>query len=203
MPLSLKLTWPLFGPARVRPKESAPADLCLVGARIVLRPLQLTDADELFLCASDPVVTEFLPWHPATGVESVKNFLHDQIARRKRGESLGLAVLLDGALIGSVDLMGLHAARKSGVAEIGYLMNRTCWGQGLMTEAATVARDHGFVQFDLKKLIGFADENNAGSRRVLEKLGMQQAGEEYRTVKSENRRYVRYELSRDDWESHR
>ncbi len=203
MPLSLKLTWPLFGPARVRPKESAPADLCLFGARISLRPLQLTDADELFLCASDPVVTEFLPWHPATGVESVKNFLHDQIARRKRGESLGLAVLLDGALIGSVDLMGLHAARKSGVAEIGYLMNRAHWGHGLMTEAATVARDHGFVQFDLKKLIGFADENNAGSRRVLEKLSMQQAGEEYRTVKSENRRYVRYELSREDWESHR
>jgi [ribosomal protein S5]-alanine N-acetyltransferase len=203
MPLSLKLSWPLFGPARVRPRESAPADLCLLGERISLRPLQLTDADGLFLCASDPLVTEFLPWHPATGVESVKNFLHDQIARRRRGESLGLAVLLENILIGSVDLMGLHAARKSGVAEIGYLMNRAHWGQGLMTEAAALARDHGFVQFDLKKLIGFADENNAGSRRVLEKLGMQPTGEEYRTVKSENRRYVRYELTRDDWESRR
>jgi [ribosomal protein S5]-alanine N-acetyltransferase len=203
MPLSLKLPWPLFGPPRARLRESAPEDLQLGGGRVLLRPLRTDDAEALFLCASDALVTQFLPWHPATDIESVRNFLADQVARRKRGESLGLAVLLNGILIGSVDLMGLHGAKKTGVAEIGYLLNRSYWGQGLMTEAAVLARDHGFMAFALKVLIGFADESNTGSRRVLEKLGMRHAGEEFRTVKNEERRYMRYELSRAEWEATR
>lgn len=201
MPFSLKLPWPFFGIVRPRLRESAPDDLLLVGERVTLRPLHIDDAAALYLCASDPEVTRFLPWQPATDIESVRNFLFDQVARRRRGESLGLAVLLHDTLVGSVDLMGLHGAKKTGSAEIGYLLNRDYWGQGLMTEAAAVARDHGFTAFALKTLIGFADESNIGSRRVLEKLGMRLTGEELRTVKNEERRYKRYEMSRTEWEA--
>ncbi|MGC4044133.1 MAG: GNAT family N-acetyltransferase [Armatimonas sp.] len=201
MPISLKLPWPLFGFVRPRQRESAPDDLVLVGERITLRPLHIDDAAALYLCASDPEVTRFLPWQPANDIESVRNFLYDQVERRRRGESLGLAVLLHETLIGSVDLMGLHGAKKTGIAEIGYLLNKDQWGKGLMTEAAAVARDHGFTTFSLKTLVGFADESNIGSRRVLEKLGMRHVGEELRTVKNEERRYIRYEMSRSEWEA--
>jgi ribosomal-protein-alanine N-acetyltransferase len=200
MPLSLKLPWPLFGAARRHLRESAPETLELSGPRVTLRPLRIDDADGLFLCASDPRVTEFLPWHPATEVSSVRSFLADQVARRQRGESLGLAVVREGKLVGSVDLMGLHVVKKTGIAEIGYLLNRSYWGQGLTTEAATLARDYGFAAFALKTLVGFADENNEGSRRVLIKLGMFLSGDEIRVVKGQERRYVRYELSRERWE---
>ena len=70
-----------------------------------------------------------------------------------------------------------------------------------MGEAAALARDYAFRQYDLRLLIGFADAENLASRRVLEKLGMFAEDSETRTVKNEERLYIRYELPRTRWES--
>ena len=195
-----RFPWTLWRPAS---RASAPETLELSGERVLLRPLRPADADALYLCAADPEVTKYLPWYPATGVDSVQSFLGDQIGRRRRGESLGMALLLreTGELVGSVDLMSLRTAKKTGEAEIGYLLRRNCWGRGLMAEAAALARDHAFREYDLRLLIGFADAENQASRRVLEKLGLREEGSETRTVKNEERLYVRYELTRARWEN--
>ena len=197
---SWRFPWTLWRPAS---RASAPETLELVGERVSLRPLRPSDAEALYACARDPEVTKFLPWYPATGLDSVESFLSDQIGRRKRGESLGMGLWVreSGEMVGSVDLMGLRTARKTGEGEIGYLLRRDCWGRGLMGEAAALARDHAFRQYGLRLLIGFADAENQASRRVLEKLGMRAEDSETRTVKNEERLYVRYELSRSCWES--
>jgi ribosomal-protein-alanine N-acetyltransferase len=195
-----RFPWTLWRPAS---RESAPETLELLGERVLLRPLRMGDVEALFQCARDPEVTKYLPWYPATGLDSVESFLGDQIGRRKRGESLGMGLCLreTGEMVGSVDLMSLRTAKKTGEGEIGYLVRRDCWGRGLMGEAAALARDYAFRQYDLRLLIGFADAENLASRRVLEKLGMCAEDSETRTVKNEERLYIRYELPRVRWES--
>jgi [ribosomal protein S5]-alanine N-acetyltransferase len=172
----------------------------LVGDRVLLRPLALSDADEMFTFVSDPEVTRFLPWDPAPNVETVQNFLQEQVGRRKRGDSLGFAMIQKetGRMIGSTDLMELKTIK--GQAELGYLLARSCWGQGIMTEAALLTAGYAFRALNVGRLSAWADQENRASRRVMEKLGMHLAGTELRIVKNESRPYVRYEILRSVWE---
>lgn len=176
-------------------------NVLLEGPRVLLRPLAVADAEDMYAFASDPFVTRYLPWEPAPSADAVRPFLQDQVGRRKRGESLGFAIVdrATGAMVGSTDLMDLKAVR--GQAELGYLIARPYWGQGWMTEAAALTADYGFREMNLGRLVAWADEENAASRRVMEKLGMRLAGAEVRTVKGEQRPYVRYEVLRAMWET--
>jgi ribosomal-protein-alanine N-acetyltransferase len=195
----------LFGSAassrKVLPSRRDPfaETLLLTGEHLVLRPLHVTDADAMFAYASDPEVTRFLPWEPATEIENVRPFLADQVGRRERRESLGLAILLreTNEMIGSTDLMDLKRAR--GEAELGYLLARPFWGRGLMTEAARLTLEHGFGRLRLIRIRAYADAENQGSRRVLEKIGMRVVGTEIRMVHQEDRPYMQYEIRRAEW----
>jgi ribosomal-protein-alanine N-acetyltransferase len=170
--------------------------LRIEGPRVWLRPLEMGDAAAMFGMASDPVVTRFLPWVPAPGIEAVRPFLAEMIERRRRGDSLPLAIVWreTGEMIGSTDLMNLRAVRGQG--ELGYLLARPFWGRGVMTEAAGLTLAHAFDVLRLSRVTAFADAENAGSRRVLEKIGMRPWGTEERDVKGERRVYVRYEAYR-------
>ena len=61
---------------------------------MLLRPVEVDDAAQTFAFVSDPVVTKFLPWQPASDVETVRAFLDQQRARRSKGESLAFSILL-------------------------------------------------------------------------------------------------------------
>jgi len=170
------------------------------GARVAIRPLRLTDDMAVYAYASDAAVTRFLPWHPAPTLGTVRNFLVQQLGRRRRGESYAFAVERrdTGMMIGSTDLMGLHEP-PAGEAELGYILGREHWGQGLMTEAAALTVAAGFDDLRLDRIVAYADIENLGSCRVLEKIGMRRTGTEQRKVKDEDRTYARYALSRGDW----
>lgn len=184
-----------------RKKPTAP-EIRLEGERVAIRPLAMSDAEPMFGYASDPAVTHFLPWHPATLIDTVRAFLLQQLARRRRGESVGFAIELrdSGRMIGSTDLMGLKVGDRDS-AELGYILAREYWGQGLMTEAARLTLQYGFSSLGLRRVDAFADTDNIGSRRVLEKLGMRAVGTENRMVKNEERVYVRYAITRLEWEA--
>jgi len=186
---------------RATPEERDPfaPSLRLIGDRVLLRALSADDAEAMFAFASDPEVTRYLPWEPAVSVESVRPFLEDQVLRWQRHDSLGFAIVLreTGQMIGSTDLMELHRTR--GQAELGYLIARPWWGQGLMTEAARLTAAHAFGALRIGRLVAFADVENYGSRRVLDKLGMHVSGSEMRNVRNEDRLYLRHEIRRADW----
>jgi RimJ/RimL family protein N-acetyltransferase len=176
-------------------------DLILAGDRVLLRPLCVEDAEAMYAYACDPFVTRFLPWEPAPDVDSVRPFLRDQVRKRQRSQALGLAIILKatGQMIGSTDLMDLsfptvlrwHGPKR---AELGYLLARPFWGQGIMTEAAGLTLGHAFGALGLTQIFAWADGENQGSLRVLEKLGMCTRGTEIRDIKGERRLYIRYEI---------
>jgi len=170
--------------------------LRVVGERVLLRPLTAGDAEAMFRIASDPEVVRFLPWSPTPSAEAARPYLVEQEGMRRRGEGLGLAVVLreTGEMVGSTQLMNLRAVRGQG--EMGYLLDRAYWGRGMMTEAARLTLCHAFSVLRLSRVLAFADSENLGSRRVLERVGMREWGTEPRTVKGERRLYVRYEVFR-------
>jgi len=57
--------------------------------------------------------------------------------------------------------------------EIGWRLAPEFWGQGLATEAASGALEHGFQTLGFQRVIATVQAANAASIRVIEKLGMQ------------------------------
>jgi [ribosomal protein S5]-alanine N-acetyltransferase len=182
-------------------KDTTLPAFTLEGERVVLRPVELADAPDMFVFVADPDVVHFLPWYPASQLRGVQSFLEQQRGRRRSGESLAFSVIWKetGKVIGSTDIMQLQARDKH--VELGYILAKEFWGKGVMTEAAALSRDYIFASLKRPTIVAFADHENIGSRRVLEKIGMREVGTEWRTVKELNRLYVRYELTRENWEN--
>ena len=153
----------------------------------------------MFRLAADPLVTRFLPWEAFEHLEEVYPLLDDKVIRNQRGTAIAFAILdnTTGEMIGSTELVGLH--ETAGQSELGYLLDRSYWGKGYMTEAASLTLQFAFQSLHLNRVIAYADEENYGSHRVLEKVGMVRGISQTRVVKREARLYLRYELARKDF----
>jgi ribosomal-protein-alanine N-acetyltransferase len=80
-------------------------------------------------------------------------------------------------------------------AELGYIFARAAWGQGIATEAAAACLTYGFTLPDFDEIFAGALAENAGSRRVLEKLGMRRWPNDY----FDRNGGVYYRIERRDW----
>jgi RimJ/RimL family protein N-acetyltransferase len=66
--------------------------------------------------------------------------------------------------------------------EIGWHIRKMFWGQGIATEAATAAQDLAVRRFRLSRVVAIIHPDHIASRRVAEKIGM----EEERTTSLED-----------------
>jgi ribosomal-protein-alanine N-acetyltransferase len=144
-------------------------------SRLRLRALTLEDEEEMHRVASDPLVTKYLGRATPTREKT-----REKIARVLEGlraqESI-FGVLLDsesGAYLGSACLWNWDQANFH--AEVGYDLEPSRWGQGLIPEALAPILRFGFEKMNLHRVEGQVHPENQGSIRVLEKLGFQKEG---------------------------
>ena len=71
-----------------------------------------------------------------------------------------------------IGFCGLQPLDGTPETEIGWWLARACWGQGLATEAARAALQHGFERAGLARIVAVALAANRASIHVMEKLGM-------------------------------
>ncbi|WP_303973030.1 GNAT family N-acetyltransferase [Streptococcus merionis] len=157
--------------------------------RLILRPLQVHDAQSMFdHWASDPEVAQYVTWEAHTSLDTVTEHLsHREEAYR---ESLdfydwGMVLKDSGTLIGTITFVG--TSDRDQVAELGYCMGKKWWSQGLMTEAGRAVLDFGLNQVGFHRIYACHDIRNPASGKVLKKLGMTYEGtsREARVVKGE------------------
>lgn len=72
---------------------------------------------------------------------------------------------------------GLKWLKENDEIDLGYRFKPSAWGNGYATEAAKATLEYGLNVLKLKKIIAHAHIDNVGSQKVLEKIGMQYAGE--------------------------
>jgi [ribosomal protein S5]-alanine N-acetyltransferase len=74
----------------------------------------------------------------------------------------------------SVGSIGLVITSKDEcIAELGFVIDRACWGQGLGTAAAVLVTRFAFATLGLEEIRAELLQSNLASRRVLEKVGFQ------------------------------
>lgn len=87
-----------------------------------------------------------------------------------------------GESVGSIGIFDIDSNRQ--YAELGTVIHRDYWNQGLVTEAGHLVLDYAFSKLGLKSIAADCLVENAASRRVLEKLGFSQVQgiPDYRSV---------------------
>lgn len=140
--------------------------------RLLLRPFELKDVNDVFDYASDTEWSRFLPVPSPYTIKDAEEFVARNILR-ERDDEHGLAIELGGRVVGGI---GLRLEPPIAVGSLHYSLARDHWNQGLITEAAQAVIDWGFTDFGLEKVYSWADVENVGSWRVMEKIGMTREG---------------------------
>ena len=189
-----------------RPQIPRIADLPLVveTQRLVLRPLELADADALFPYASDPELSKMLSWDPHTDRGDTVAFVERMQAGLADGTNIAWAIVFEGAPVGVISIDGIRwqfRAWRQDKAEIGYWLGRPYWGRGIMSEAAMAALRFAFEMLGLHKVTIGCVEGNDASRAIIEKLGFRFLAtfqdDFYRFGRWWDHR--RYELTASEW----
>jgi ribosomal-protein-alanine N-acetyltransferase len=173
--------------------------------RMDLRLLVLPDVDDIFQYASDPEVSRATSWPTHTRIKDALDFVSFVVASdsdRPGALRHTWAIRLHdhARVIGTIGLIqdNYHAAHTD------YVLARSYWNQGLMTEAVQAVVGWGFTRLEgLETVRSGCLSINVGSWRVLEKAG-------FRLVRRQTTRFgakfshqelevCHYEVSRREW----
>lgn len=155
-----------------RPRTHAPklgACPILETRRLVLRPHQMSDADDIARSLDDWQVTRMLSRVPAP--YSRGDALDWLNMVRGNGDWHFAITEGDGVHIGCVSIE-LRLERW----HLGYWLNRSHWGQGMMTEAVADVLGLFFSRMPDVELFSGAFADNAGSLRIQERMGFSVVG---------------------------
>ena len=141
--------------------------------RLILRPWELSDADNLYEYAKDERVGPIAGWPAHTSVEHSMEIIKTVLGLPK---TYAVCLKEDNKAIGSIGLMiGKQSNLPIGPdeAEMGYWIGVPFWGKGLIPEAVRCLMKYGFEVLGMNKLwCGYFD-GNTKSKRVQEKCGFQ------------------------------
>ena len=150
-----------------------PPDI-IEGPHIFLRRSSVVDAEDIFNnYTQDEVVTQFLPWEPHQDIHTTRRFLQDCNEQWRDGRNFSFGILLQR----TDEVIGMISMRpKSHNVDVGYVLARAHWGQGIMTEALTLLSDWCLEQLEIWRVEAYCDVDNRASARVMERAGMEREG---------------------------
>ena len=141
--------------------------------RLILRPMRMFDAFDMYEYARMPETSRFLTWSPHNDIEYTKNYLAFVIDKCKAGEFYDWAVVLKGdeeKMIGTCGFSRIDFSND--VGEIGYVINPCYHGNGYATEAAKTIIDFGFNTLKFHRIEAKYIVGNDASLAVMKKCGL-------------------------------
>ena len=151
----------------------APVDITgvhLETERLILRPWTMDDLEDFYAYSSIEGLGQMAGWLPSKSVEESKIIL-DLFIRGKR--TFAIELKGNGKVIGSLGIEEPEQdpeSKKLG-RELGYVLHKDYWGQGLMPEAVRAVISWCFddLHYDFLTCSHFVW--NQQSKRVIEKCG--------------------------------
>lgn len=143
---------------------------------ITIRNWKITDASSLAAALSNKnILNNLRDGLPYPYTEKDAEEYIDFILNSNPNDTFAYAIDVDGRAVGSIG-----AFRQRNIhfrtAELGYYLSEEYWGRGIMTIAVKQICEKLFSETDILRIFAEPFENNAGSRRVLEKAGFQLEG---------------------------
>ena len=169
--------------------------------RLILRPFESGDVDDVFEYARDREFGRFLAVPDPYTRDDAERYVAIQV-EADWSKLASLAITFRGSVVGGIDLRIDPAERNAGM---GYSVARPLWGRGLVTEAAAEVIRLAFEGYRLHKVWAHADVRNEASWRVMEKIGMSREGllREHHMVRGEPGDVYSYGILRSEWKRSR
>ena len=141
--------------------------------RLTLRPWRLSDLQDFYEYASVDGVGQMAGWNPHQNIEESKKILEMFIRDKKT-----LALEYQGKAIGSIGIEEYEEENYPELdslqgREIGYVLSKVYWGNGLMPEAVRSVISYLFDTVEVDFILVGHFEWNMQSRRVIEKCGFE------------------------------
>ena len=142
-------------------------------SRLRLRKTKSEDAVAVFEYQSDPEVTRYLTFSTSTEVADAVRFLNrcEQVWSERTAFPWAITRQDHDHLLGVVE-----ARPTAHGIELGFVLRRSAWGNGYMTEAVEAVSDWALGQETDYRVWAYVDIRNVASQRVLEKVGMVKEG---------------------------
>lgn len=144
--------------------------------RLILRPLRMSDARDVYAYSADPEVAKHVLWEPHRSIGETRAYLRYILRQYRSGmpTSYGIVLKETGTVVGTIGFMWLNPENRS--AEVGYSLARPLWNRGLMTEALSAVLDMAFTVLRLHRVEAQHETDNPASGRVMLKSGMHREG---------------------------
>ncbi len=148
--------------------------------RLIMRPFEETDAEGLFLLDSNPEVMKYVGGVVSTEIEQSQQMI-EFIQNQYKENGVGRLAVIEKSSNILIGWSGLKYLTKEingmkNVYELGYRFLPEYWGKGYATETAIAALNYAFNEIKTDVVYAMAVTENAGSNRVLQKLGFEELG---------------------------
>ncbi len=137
---------------------------------VVLRPLQVGDAEALFAAHGDPETHRYWASPAHASVDETARYIEETLTLE--GAHVWAITESGGEALGRIALFIL----REGVGEIGVLMRREATGRGLASRALDLVVAHGFNDLGLHRIAADIDPDNSASISLFLRAGFQREG---------------------------
>ena len=153
------------------------SELRLIGERIILRPLKISDAKDIYTNIQDRKIAENtlrIPW-PYRLKDAINFIKNSQKSLKKRkGFIFGIELKEKKEVVGVISLENVDFEHRH--AEVGYWLGKKYRGKGIMTEAGKLVLNFAFEKLKLHRVDAGVFSDNLISQKVLKKLGFKKEG---------------------------
>jgi [ribosomal protein S5]-alanine N-acetyltransferase len=181
----------------------------LVGRRVLLRPLVESDFENWREVRSR-CRNWLVRWEPRPPLGQAdlagdrRSFAARCGARereRQLGSGYGFGIFLGSRFVGEINLSAIQRGPFQN-AYVGYWVDQSLAGEGIVPEAAVVLFGFAFEDLGLHRLQISIIPRNRASRRVAEKLGLRDEGiaERYLEIDGRWEDHVRFAITAEEWQ---
>lgn len=142
-------------------------------ARLLIRPMRLDDAEELWRRRNQPEVARYQTWVLPYPREKADELVRSVVAMDgPANDEWWMASIADPESDEVYGDLVVHLGWDSRSAEIGYTLAQEHWGKGYALEAASDLVAYLFGTVGVTRVFGMLHPENTASAMVLERVGM-------------------------------
>jgi ribosomal-protein-alanine N-acetyltransferase len=152
-------------------------NLILETDRLILRPLDLSDAAAMFAMDNNPKVHKYLWQNPTQTIEETIKTIEYVCSQYERNNIGRFATILKetGEFIGWTGIKYIDDHIENGnfnFYDYGYRIDEKFWRKGYATEASIAWLDYGFNEMNIDVMNAYTHSQNGASNHILQKVGM-------------------------------
>jgi len=144
--------------------------------RLILKKIEMANANDMFAYASLDQVTRYLLWMPHLNIEETKGYIEYVQKQYRKGNyaDWGLNCKADGVFIGTCGFANMDFANNKG--ELGYVLSPSYQGKGYMREAVLAILKLSFLELELNRVELRIMDGNQASIKFAKSVGFKYEG---------------------------